>query len=238
LGIGANSATFALVDAILLRPLPYPHPERLVMIWERTQASSRNRVAFLNLVDWNTRNRTFEVIGGYVPNVGGMVLGSKDGSAETVSRQWATSQVFDALGVKPVLGRTFLSSDDTQRASVVVLSEAFWRARFNADPQIVGRELKLDGEQWTVVGVVPQEAQLIGRTSIWAMVPITGREPATRGQYFLQGIGRLKSGVTLEAANADMASVSHALAQEFPKTNSGRGVALEPMRDAVIGSEL
>jgi putative ABC transport system permease protein len=238
LGIGANSAIFALVDATLLRSLPFPYPERLVMIWERTKAAPRSRVAPLNLVDWNARNRTFDVMAGFIPNVGGMVMGGADGRSETVARQWATAQVFDALGVNAIVGRTFLPSDDIQRANVVVLSEAFWRAHFNADPRVVGRDLRLDGGQWTVVGVVPQQAQLLGRTSIWALVPMTGLPPSARGQYVLQVIGRLKSGVTLDAATADMAAASDALAREFPNTNSGRGVALEPMRDAVIGSEL
>jgi putative ABC transport system permease protein len=195
-------------------------------------------VAPLNLVDWNSRNRTFDVIGGFVPNVGGMVMGGADGTVETVARQWATAQVFDALGVSAIIGRTFLPSDDTQRANVVVLSEAFWRARFNADPQVVGRDLRLDGGRWTVVGVVPQHAQLLGRASIWALVSITALPPEARSQFVLQVIGRMKAGVTQDAASADLAAISDALAREFPNTNSGRGVAIEPMRDAVIGSDL
>jgi putative ABC transport system permease protein len=238
LGIGANSAIFALVDATLLRPLPFPDPERLVMVWERTERSRRGSVAPLNLVDWNERNRTFDAIAGFVPNVGGMVMSAADGTAETVPRQWVTAGVFDALGVRAIAGRTFLRSDDTQRANVVVLSEAFWRARFNADPTVVGRDVRLDGSPYTVVGVVPKAAQLVGRTSIWAMISIQGAPAGARSAYVLQSIGRLKPGVALDAAEADMAAVADGLAQEFPKTNTGRGVTLEPMKDAVIGSEL
>lgn len=236
LGIGANSAIFALVDATLLRPLPFPDPERLVMLWERTDTSPRGRVAPLNLVDWAKRSRTFDRMGGFVPNVGGMVMGGAD-TVETVPRQWVTAGFFDALGVRAIVGRTFLSSDDTQRVSAVVLSEAFWRARFNGDPRVVGSDIRLDGHPHTVLGVVRQEAQLL-RTSIWALAPIQGAPAGARSQYSLQAIGRLKSGVTLETANADMAAVAEGLAREFPNTNSGRGVTLEPMRDAVIGSEL
>lgn len=238
LGIGANSAIFALVDATLLRPLPFPDPERLVMVWERTETSLRGRVAPLNLVDWNERNRTFDVIAGFVPNVGGMVMNGADGTAETIPRQWVTAGVFDALGVRAIAGRTFLSSDDRQRSNVVVLSEAFWRTRFNADPSVVGRDIRLDGSAYTVVGIVPKEAQLLGRTSIWALVSILGASEGARSAYGLLAIGRLKAGVRVEAADADMAAVAEGLARDFPKTNTGRGVRLEPMRDAAIGSEL
>ncbi|RPI22380.1 MAG: permease, partial [Acidobacteria bacterium] len=185
LGIGANSAIFSLVDATLLRPLPFPEPERLVMVSERTESSLRDGVSPLNLLDWNERNRTFELMGGFVPNVGGMVMNAADGTAETVPRQWVTAGIFDALGVKAILGRTFLPSDDSRRSNVVVLSEAFWRTRFSADPGVVGRDIRLDGSLYTVVGVVPNESRLLARSSIWAMVAIQDAPPAARDAYFL-----------------------------------------------------
>jgi putative ABC transport system permease protein len=238
LGIGANSAIFALVDATLLRSLPFPEPDRLVMLWERSETSPRDGVAPLNLLDWNERNRTFDRMAGFIPGVGGMVMSGADGTAETVSRQWVTAGIFDALGVRAVAGRTFLASDDSRRSNVVVLSEPFWRTRFNADPTVVGRDIRFDGSLYTVVGVVPSESQLLGRTSIWALVPIQGAPPAARSAHFLRVIGRLRPGVTLEAANADMSAVADGLAQEFPNTNKGRGVVLEPIHKALIGSEL
>jgi putative ABC transport system permease protein len=238
LGIGANSAIFALVDATLLRPLPFPEPERLVMVWERSNTSPRSGVAPLNLLDWNERSRTFDLMAGFITGVGGMVMSGADGTAETVPRQWVTAGIFEVLGVRAIVGRTFLPSDDSRRSNVVVLSEAFWRTRFNADPSLVGRDIRLDGSPYTVVGVVPKEAQLLGRSSIWAMVPIQGAPAAARSAYFLRVIGRLRAGVTLEAADADMAAVAEGLAREFPATNKGRGVTLVPMHDAVIGSEL
>jgi putative ABC transport system permease protein len=237
LGIGVNAAIFALVDATLLRALPFPDPERLVMVWERTPATPRGAVSPLNLVDWNDDNRTFERIAGFVPNVGGMVLSAADGSGDTVSRQWVTAGIFDVLGVKAIVGRTFLPSDDRKRASVVVLSESFWRSRFGGDPGVVGRDLRLDGEPWTVVGVVPDTAQLLP-TSIWGMTAVQGAPPQARRAYVFQAVGRLKPGVTLDAANADLSAVAEGLAREFPDTNMGRGVALEPLHDAVIGGDL
>ena len=239
LGIGANSAIFALVDATLLRPLPLADAERLVVVWERSATTPKGRVALANLVDWNVRTTAFEAIGGFHTTVGSMVLVTPDGTADTVPRQWVTAGIFDALGVKPVAGRTFVPDDARERRQVVVLSEAFWRSRFNADPTVIGRVFQLDAQPWTVIGVVPEEAQLIGRTSMWALRGMPG--PASsdgRSAFILQTIGRMKPGVSIDAASADLAAVAEGLAREFPKTNTGRSVALEPLRDAVIGSEL
>src|SRR5688500_11785337 len=138
LGIGANSAIFALVDATLLRPLPYAAPERLVTIWVTTSAMPRGLASPLNMVDWETRGRTFEKIAGYTPSMGSMVMSGKDGNALTVSRQWVSAGIFDVLGVQPIAGRTFTANDEQQRANVVVLSEGLWETNFNSDPGIVG----------------------------------------------------------------------------------------------------
>ena len=240
LGIGANSAMFALVDAILLRPLPFPDPDRLVVLWEQTPSSPRSRVSPINLLDWKARSRTFDGMAAYVPNVAGMVLASEDGNAETVPRQWVSSGIFNVLGVRPIAGRTFLPSDDEQRASVVVLSESFWRTRFDADPGIVGRSLRLDGDPWTVVGIVPDSAQVIGRASMWALStprfpPVAPPNAGRAG--FAHAMGRLKPGVPIETAANDLSAVATALAREVP-ANAGRGATIEPLHGAVIGREL
>jgi putative ABC transport system permease protein len=237
LGIGANSAIFALVDATLLRPLPVPDADRLVMMWERSKTSARGLVAPLNLIDWRDRNRTFESMAGAGPGVGGMVMSGAGGTTETVPRQWVTVGFFDVLGVRPIAGRTFLPSDESQRANVVVMAEGFWRTHFNADPAIAGREIRFDGTPYTVVGVVPDESQLLGRTGIWAMAPIA-RVPALRTAYGLRAIGRLKPGVTIEAARSDVTAVAERLAQEFPATNQGRGITIESLHNALIGSDV
>ncbi len=238
LGIGANSAIFALVDATLLRPLPYRQPDRLVAIWETSPKTKRSYVSPLNMIDWNTRGRTFETIAGFTPTVGGMVMAGVDGNAETVSRQWVTAGIFDVLGVAPIVGRTFSADDEAKRANAVVLSEPFWRKRYNGDPSVVGTEVRLDGSNWTIVGVVPKEFELLGKTSMWAMRPLVNLPPRVRGAYALQVVGRMRPGVTVQAAESDLAAVAAGLATEFPQTNKDRSVSLEPLHASMIGSDL
>jgi putative ABC transport system permease protein len=240
LGIGANSAIFALADATLLRPLPLPASERLVMLSETAQTTASGRVSPLNLLDWSARSRTFEDMAGFIPNVGSMVMAGAGGGAENVPRQWVTAGIFDVLGIQPIVGRTFKPDDDTTAGdnALVVLSESFWRSRFHADPGIVGKALRLDGEMFSVVGVVPGPAQLIGRTSLWALTTIRDAPPEERGAHYFRVIGRLDADATLASAAADMRSVAERLSREYPATNEGRGVLLEPLHDAMIGSDL
>jgi putative ABC transport system permease protein len=237
LGIGANAAIFALVDATLLRPLPFPDPDRLVMLWTTTPSSPRRSVSPLDMTDWHERSRTFEAIGGFAANVGGMVIGGVDGTAETISRQWVSARFFEVLGVKPIAGRTFLLSDHDNRADAVVLSEGLWRTRFGGDPSLVGKTLRLDGDPYTVVGVVPKEFQWPGNAGMWALRWFPPDPALRRGGGFVV-IGRMKPQVTLEAARSDLASVAGALAREFPDTNRDRTVTLTPLHDALLGSDL
>ena len=237
LGIGVNSAIFALVDATLLRPLPFHEPDRLVAVWERTDRTARGFASPLNMQDWSERTRSFELISGFVPGMGAMVMSGSDGRAETVSRQWVLAGTFDVLGVKPVIGRMFRPDDNDQRKNMVVLSEGFWRTRYGGDPSIVGRDVRFDGEPYTVVGVAPKEFTLLGDTAMWGLRWIPPL-PQLRTAYGVQGIGRLKPGVTLEQAQADIDTAASGLAKEFPQSNTGRTVYLEPLHDAFIGSEL
>jgi len=238
LGIGANSAIFALVDATLLRPLPYTAPERLVTIWETSATTPRGFASPLNMVDWETRGRTFEKIAGYIPSMGSMVMAGTDGNSLTVSRQWISAGIFDVLGVPPIAGRTFTEEDEKQRANVVMLSESLWETRFNRDPGLVGTEIRLDGALWRVVGIMPKDFEILGRTSMWAMRPFVNMPPRARGAYMLQAVGRLKPGVGVEAAQSDLAAVAEGLAREYPDFNKGRTVTVEPLRNTMIGSDL
>lgn len=237
LGIGANSAIFALVDATLLRPLPFPEPERLVALHE-TAGGARSYVSPLNLLDWAARSRTLDGAAGFTPGVGAMVMAGPGGSAENVSRQWVTSTIFEVLRVKPVAGRTFQPADDAENARVVVMSEPYWRTRFGADPGVVGRELTLDGASFTVVGVVPEDFRLVGRSDVWALRSFVGAPERARGFYGFSAVGRLKPGVTPAGAEAELATVAAGLAREHPATNAGRGIAVESLRDAYVGGDV
>ena len=239
LGIGANSAIFALVDATLLRPLPYGEADELVTIWETSSATPRGFASPPNMLDWKSRSRTFETVAGYTPSMGSMVMSGRDGNALTVSRQWVTSGIFDVLGVKPIAGRTFSPEDEAQRRRSVVISEGLWETRFDRDPSIVGGELRLDGELWTVVGVMPRHFEILGRTSMWAMRPFPPTmPPRARAFYQLQVVGRMKPGVAVAAAQADLAAVAESLSREYPEFNKGRTVTLEPLHDTMVGSDL
>ncbi len=238
LGIGANAAIFALVDATVLRPLPLPDPARVLFLSERTETSPRGPVSPLNMRDWIEQTTTLQAIGSYPGNVASMVMTTPEGRGENVARQWVSADVFDGLGLKPLLGPGFTAEDDRANRAAVVLSEAFWRSRFGADPQIVGRQLTLDGESFTVLGVMPQAAGLIGRSDVWGLASLADLPPRARGAYFLNAVALLKPGVTIEAAQADLDGVAQRLAQQFPDTNSGRGVQLDPLQTQLVGSDL
>jgi putative ABC transport system permease protein len=245
LGIGANSAMFALADATLLRDLPFPRADRLVMVWERNTQDRSSRalrvpVSPMNLRDWNEQSRLFEAVAATHMGIGGgPLLAAPDGSVQSVDRQAVTSRFFDVLGVKPILGRTFLPSDAAGAiTTVVVMGEGTWRTRFGADPSVVGREIRLNGQPFTVVGVVPDHAQLARAAGIWSLMGDQFPPNLSRGLKFLQAIGRLKPGVSIEAAQADLSIIAESLERAHPDTNKGWSVTVEPLRSAIMGREL
>jgi hypothetical protein len=213
LGIGANSAIFALADAVLLRPLPYANSDRLMFIDEHgPQQGGRSRIELLNFDEWTAQNRTFETMAAiWIPaGGGGPTLMGTDGTPEMLSSQTVTPQYFEVFGVTPILGRTFRSDDSTTQPDAVVLSESFWRRRFAGDPSIIGRAISFEGgSALTVIGIVPSEFQfrpavfrdddvVAKPVSVWVLLPRprAGVEGAARGQCgvcrFLQVVGRLK----------------------------------------------
>jgi len=244
LGIGANSAMFALADATLVRPLPFPEPDRLVALSEIWQGQPVGAVNPVDFVDWSERTRSFTAIAAVVAG-GGSIVGD-DGIAEQVPSQAVTPRFFDVMGIKPIVGRTFRDDDEGSATSVIVLSEGFWRRRFGADPTLVGRATRFGGQTFMVIGIVPADFQfdLPGTTStgtslMWTLLtPPRDRGPAQRYPHYLQAIGRLKPGVSLEAARADIAAVADALAHEMPGTNKGHVATVSPLRDRMIRGEL
>jgi putative ABC transport system permease protein len=244
LGIGANSAMFALADAALVRPLPFPEPDRLVVLSEFFQGQPGGAVNPVDFVDWAERTRSFMAIAAVVRG-GGSFIGD-DGVAEAIPAQAVTARFFDVLGVTPIAGRTFRDDDEGPVPNVVVLSEGFWRRRFGADPALIGRATRFGGQTFTVIGIVPADFrfELPGTTSegpslMWTLLNRpTDRSPAQRYPHYLQVIGRLKAGVTPDAARDDIASVADALARETPGTNKGHMATASLLRDRVIRREL
>jgi len=235
LGIGATSTIFSLLDAALLRPLPFRDPAHLVMLSEAAPDYAYNRVAPLNFVDWSEQNRSFTTMAA----VSGAfkTLSTRDGIPERIPGQAVTTPFFDVLGVRPVAGRTFVNDDGRANARVVVLSERLWQSRFGADPGLVGRTIPLDGEPYTVIGVVPASFQILFKSDMWLVFkPERGAEQ--RQMHYLQVLGRLKSGISIEQARADMASIAAGIARISPSTNKGWGVTIEPLHKALVGSDL
>jgi putative ABC transport system permease protein len=239
LGVGVNSAIFALADAALLRPLPFGRSDRLVMLWERTPSSPKTGVSPLNMRDWSLQNQSFEGIA-YVQRGmgGGPLLTAPDGSIETAERQSTSANFFDVLEIAPLVGRTFKPEDDGPSPRVVLLGEAVWRRRFGADPSIAGRAVRLNGQPYTVVGVVADNIQFSRPAEIWTLSPQFPDIPTLRSARAFEVVARLKPGVTMTAAQAEMGVISERLAQQYPDANKGAGVIIEPIRAAIVGSDL
>jgi putative ABC transport system permease protein len=227
LGIGANTAIFSVVNAILLRPLPYFEPERIV--------SARSNESALDLADIKSWSRSFEA-------VGGNTMQALDYTGNTEPVQWrvglVTGDYFKTLGVQPALGRA-ISADDDQRggARIIVLSHSLWREQFNGDPNIIGRAVPLSGGSYTVVGVMPAGFKS-PRDSSEAWSPLQVVNPlaaAYRGVHFLQTYLRLKPGVSLAQAQSDMASIDKRLAEQFPEENKTRRQLLIPLHERIVG---
>jgi putative ABC transport system permease protein len=239
LGIGVNSAIFALADAALMRPLPFGRPERVVMLWERTPTSPRTGVAPLNMRDWSRQSESFEGIAFIQRGMGGgPLLLAPDGSIETAERQSVSANFFSILEVSPLVGRTFQPSDEGPSPRMVLLGEAVWRRRFSGDPSIVGRLVRLNGDAYTVVGVVASAVQFSRPAEIWTLSPQFPDNPTMRAARAFEVVARLKSGVTMAAAHAELTLIADRLAREYPDTNKGTGIVVEPIRAGLVGPDL
>src|SRR3954470_8768282 len=234
LGIGATTTIFSLADAALFRDLPFDHPDTLAMLWERAPSFARNRVSPLNFLDWSEQNQTFASMAAVV---GGPRTLTGTGSAERILGQAVTADFFEVLRVSPVAGRTFTRVDAVPKATVVVLGERLWRTHYGADPSLVGRTIILEAQAFTVIGIVPARFQILFPAELWTLF-VPGRSPEQRAPHYMQVIGRLRPGVTVEQARSDMAEVANRIAALAPATNKGWGVTIEPLRDAVVGGEL
>jgi predicted permease len=233
-GIGATTAIVSTVDAVLLRPLPYTDPDRLVVVWEDNTADGfpQNTPAPGNFADWRDRNRVFA---GIAATAGANATITGDGAPEQVLGRRVTANFFDVLGARPLLGRTFTDDEVRQNAPVVVLSHTLWRRRYQADPAVVGRALTMNNARVTVVGVMPEAFVFRNREmEFWSPLFFTPQQAAVRGNHFLNVVARLRPEATIEQARAEMSTIAADLAREYPE-NEGAGIVVVPIREDVFG---
>jgi predicted permease len=237
LGIGGNVAVFSVVRSVLLRPLPYDRPEQLVQLWTDVRAAGgRAEPEWLSPAqfrDWRDNNTTFAgltVWQGWGPNLTG------SGDPELLTGAGVTWNFLDVLGVDVAMGRDFVQADDDAGAApVVILTDGLWRRRFNADPAIVGQPIQLSGEPWTVVGVLPATFRAPFPWQIIRPMRRPTNSGCDRGCITLRGIGRLKPGVTLAQAQADLQTIQTRLGRDFPEDEANVKPWLVPLQEQLTG---
>ena len=236
LGIGANSAIFSVVNAILLRPLPYKNPDRLVWVWENNLSKNIpiNPASPANLMDWRNESRVFESLSawdGQSFNLTG------EGEPERILGAKVFANFSEVLGVQPVLGRTFLIEEDRVGANpVALISYGLWHRRFGGDTNILGKSLTLHGKSFTVIGVMPAgQAVPFNLFEVWVPFALEASRLSRHADRFVRPIGRLKPGVTIRQAQAEMDTITRRLEKLYPQENAGAGVSIIPLREMFAG---
>ena len=244
LGIGANAAIFSVVNTVLLRPLPYKDPERLVALWENIPSQGQSRVSPANFFDWKKQSTSFEGMSTY----GGSAMTLTGvGEPEQLSGTRVSAGYFDVVGIKPMLGRAFLGDEyEVGKGQVVILGNGLWRRRFGSDPQILNKSVTLDGQPLTVVGVMPPGLYPVRPTTAghlsfgeeqqhyWIPMSFAAQWAAVRSAHVLGVVGRLKHGVTLDQARAEMNTIGARLEQQYP-ANKGEGILVNPFMNEMVG---
>ena len=242
LGIGANTTIFSAIDTVLLKPLPYKDPDRLMVVWETNKQLGpemwdRNEVTIGNFLDWRSRNQSFEQLGSLFytdMNLSGI------GEPERIKSCVVTTNFFQVLGVQPVLGRSFLPEEENPGSPfTVIISHDLWQRLFGADPGVINKNLMLNGHHVAVVGVMPSGFELQFPTSMhvdmWVPLIIDSGAP-DRSMNFLYALARLKPRVTREQAQTEMNLIASQLQQQYPETNADRGVRVVPLHKQVVGN--
>jgi putative ABC transport system permease protein len=250
LGIGANTSIFSVVNAVLLRPLPYQDSGRLVFVWETNSQAiaalmniqNHNQVAAANYLDWTKQNQSFEGMAAIRFLNFNLTGGDRP---ERVPGAIVTQNLFSLLGVKASLGRTFLPEDaQPERERVVVLSTGLWQRRFGGDQNVIGQKLSLNNESFSVIGVMPAEFQYPDEAQLWVLSRLAVPEApgaananllTNRLAHYLFVLGRLKPGVSIQQAQADMTKISANLQSQFPQTNTGAGARVVSMQEEIVG---
>jgi putative ABC transport system permease protein len=237
LGIGINSTVFSIVNGILLRPLAYASPDRLMVIWASNpqEGYTEDIQSYPNLVDFVAQSQSFESIGGYAFlsfNI------TDTAEPERVIGGVASSNFFSLLGVKPLVGRTFLPEEDWEgHNQVVLLSHGFWERRYGSNPGIIDQPITVNQKVMTVVGILPQDfrAPDLNQAEVWAPLTFASSYIASRSLHYLTMVGRLRPGTTQAQAQLDMSAVAQRLEQQFPDANRGWGIRLAPLQSKVVG---
>ncbi len=232
LGIGANTAMFSIVDAVMLKPLPFPEPERMVRVWESTP-QGRNGTTTLTFLDWKRQSDVFEALSVENPTSAAVATG---GDPARVSGKQVSTDYFQVFGVKPQIGRTFATGEDQPgAASVVVLSHAFWQTQFAGDPGVLSRDLMLDGEPHRIIGVLPRGSFDRDEARFWTPL-IFAPDQMNRGQHWLNPIGRLRTGVSTQQAQAKMTALRASLNDVIFQKDWG--FAVDPFAQMLVGDTL
>ncbi|HEV7784789.1 MAG TPA: ABC transporter permease, partial [Thermoanaerobaculia bacterium] len=234
LGIGANSAIFSIVNAVLLKPLPISNPDRVVMVYDHQKgaADDRTMVSSGDFLDWKAQSSVFEAF-----SPAGYQYYNITGHGTPTSQLGArvSSDFFKIMDMKPLLGRGIQPDEDaTDKSRVVVVRYAFWKKYLGGDPAIVGKTLNLNGDPYTVIGVMPQGYVYPNSAQIWLPVAFTPKEEAIRWRYLFT-IGRLKPGATPESAQKELSALASRLEQQYPDSNTNWGVNVVPLREVVVG---
>ena len=236
LGIGANTAIFSIVNAVLLRPFPYQAPERLVIIEERVSGGNSFSPSYPNFVDWRAQNTAFDSIAAVRGNESFSLTGA--GEPERLQGRLVSAEFFSTLGIKGLLGRDFLAEEDRPGATpAVILSYGFWQRRFGGDPDILGKQLTLNTQSFTVVGITPANFQFGLEADVTVPIGLSAERFSNRGRDPGTGVvARLKSSVSQQQGETDLNLVAARLEQQYPETNKGRSVLLTPLHESIVGN--
>jgi putative ABC transport system permease protein len=230
LGIGANTAIFSVINAVLLRPLPYRNPDRLVQLWETEASPGSYPFAPKDFFDWQEQNHTLE--GASIYSWAEPFNASSSGEAKAVAVISTQANFFRVLGAEPLLGRTFVDGEDhTGKNHVAVLTYGFWQRAFGGRSDVLNQTLTLDNQPYTVIGVMPPSFNFSSRADLYSALAIDGKEMQKRGTHSYLAIGRMKPGVTAEAAEADLAAIARRLEQQFPDSNDKVGARVISLRE-------
>jgi putative ABC transport system permease protein len=235
LGIGATTAMFSVVNGVLLRRLPYGDEARVVVLWQNNLKSGveREETSPANFFDWRDRAQSLDIVSAAEPFALNL---SGTGEPETFRSWIVTAGFFDALNVSPLYGRTFLPEEyEPGKGQVIVIGHGLWQRRFGGDPNLVGRQLTLNGQPHTVVGILPPDFQYPPGRELWAPRQPRNSDRQVRAASFIRVVARLRPGRAVAEAQAEMNNIAAQLAGEYPRTNAGVGVVVAPLREAVVG---